>query len=137
MEKNAQGIYDTAQSKIEKFKEAKNHQALGYAAGYTAFHFRNKYPYLGSKTSKYDKNAERGLSWIMEVSKGWLRLPSKTWFKAAQIIDQAMKNFHKEEILKKDEYFIIDKVTDKAYEVIEKTINFELTEEKINKKLKE
>lgn len=71
-----------------------NFQALGYVTGYTAFKLRIEYPYLGSLTVQQDENSQEDLSWIKTISKGWLRIPSKNWFKAASIIDDVFNNYH-------------------------------------------
>lgn len=112
----------------ERIKALINFQSLGFVAGYTAFHLRIEYPFLGFFTSKPNENAQEDLTWLLTISDGWLRLPSKRWFQAAIIIDKVFDGFHGDETLSKESE-IFSKVTDIAFQEIQIQLNTDSSQE--------
>lgn len=90
------------------FNEIENDN-VEYVAGYVAYRFKHKYPYL-----KSDEQGDTD-SWINYVSKGNLSIPSRTLVNMAYKLEPIFKNLHGEGLSNKQ--YIIKELSTKLEEI--------------------
>ena len=68
-------------------------EGLAYIAGYVAYRFRLKYPFLGDHTRNVEFSPEKP-SWILTLSDGYLMYPCDDLLEAAFMMNNNFNDFH-------------------------------------------
>ena len=76
----------------QKIQDIIQEEALIYVAGYVAYRFRNKYPFLGTATKNIAINNIP--PWICHVSRGYLKYPLDALIEVGKILETEFQNFH-------------------------------------------
>ena len=94
-----------------------NYQGLTYIAGYLAYKFKDKYPELGKKSSDVQLTTSLN-SWMMNLSKGGLRVATEKFLLDVVLFEAELKSFHN--IVKWDsidrEAYVIRRFTERLIE---------------------
>lgn len=88
-------------------------QGLKYIAGYVAYRFKDKYPFLGNATRELESLDSS--EYIFLLSRGGLMYPSDTFLNVAIFMDNVFENFHGPKTLSKESN-IFEKVAEKVLE---------------------
>ncbi|KYN00519.1 hypothetical protein ALC62_08716 [Cyphomyrmex costatus] len=91
------------------FRKAED-DALLYVVGSVAIKYRETLPHLGVPTSKMPPADSP--DWVMTVSRGNLIHLSKVFQSAANVVEEELRKFHGNGLIKQRKMF--DKITDKA-----------------------
>ena len=84
-------------------KEFLAEEALIYVAGYVAYRFRFKHPFLGIPTK--DLPTSNPPTWIEHISKGGLLYPTENLINVATILEKEFYSFHKNFLSDEDGIF--------------------------------
>lgn len=76
-------------------------EGLKYIAGYIAYKFKIKYPFLGVETRRLELDNDH-LDWIQFLSNGFLTYPSNDFINVANIMEKEFILFHGEFGLSKE-----------------------------------
>jgi len=90
-------------------------QGLKYIAGYTAYRFRNEFPYLGTPTELL-VNPDN--DWVNYISRGRIISPCKELFETAKIMERLFQEYHGDFISK--EPLLFQKLASKIISIQDK-----------------